>query len=91
MEPLKEPVFEAQSNKNTHYVSIVDDATSSHMNDTGMMREAWNMDSNPNMSFNQKAETTGFLRPHLESHYHTHMNQLILSTRRIGISVEGYF
>lgn len=59
------------------------------MNDTGMMREAW--DSGPNMSFNQKAETTGFMRPYLESHYHVHMNQLILSTRRIGISVEGYF
>ena len=63
IEPLKEPIYEAQSVKNTYYLPPYEEAHS-QMNDTGMIRDAWNNDAS--RSFNMQAESTGHLRPNLE-------------------------
>ena len=86
--------MEALSNKNTYYVPPQDDV--SNFDQTGplfnnMMGEG--LEGSGHVSFPKHNDTTGLNvpKPLLEQSYHEKMDEIIIATRRIGVSVEGYF
>ena len=89
VEPLKEEVLEAQTNKNTHFVPPLEELSSqdgagSYYNN--YLNEG--VASGYNRSFDRGPPQP---KPTLEQQYYEKIDELIIQTRRIGVSVEGYF
>ena len=89
VEPLKEAVLEAQTNKNTHFVPPLEELSS--QDGAGSIYNNYlneGVASGYNRSFDRGPPQP---KPLLEMPYYEKIDELIIQTRRIGVSVEGYF
>lgn len=85
VEPIKEPVYDSATCKNTFYVPPFDDHSGYESVHNSYINEGTGT-----MSLHG-GHNTGHTYPKLDPALQSYVDDVIMLTRRLGVSVEGYF
>ena len=88
VEPTKEPVYDSVTAKNTYYQPSADDTYGNYSNQH--IHTSF-MDQTGDHSFGGAGAGPGPLKPLLDLSLVSYVNDVVVLTRRLGVSVEGYF